>query len=210
MMSIPQADWDAYAHSTNSIIIRAYYFFTVWRNYRWLLQGLKIPQGRMLEIGASTGQNSLRLAKFYNLQPTLVDTSPLALAMAKQRFKHAQIGANFILEDVLDLSLSNQFEIVHSHGLLEHFKPSIQKIAFHNHSKHVKPDGWLISWVPTPDIPYRINRWYLEHSGQWIFGFEEPIKLGSFIKLFERENLIIRKIRHAPGWIGIAAQKMLI
>jgi cyclopropane fatty-acyl-phospholipid synthase-like methyltransferase len=205
-MTTPEADWDAYAHSTTSYIIRAYYFFTVWRNYRWLLHGLQIPQGRMLEIGASTGQNSLRLAQYYNLQPTLVDTSPLALAMAKQRFKHAQIMATFILKDVLDLSLSTQFDMVHSHGLLEHFKPPLREIAFKNHSKHVKPNGWLICWVPTPDLPYRLNRWYLERSGQWIFGFEEPIKLDTFIRLFQTENFIIRKIRHTPGWIGIAAQ----
>lgn len=205
-MTDQEADWDTYAKTTSSAMIRAYYFFTVWRNYRWLLHGLQIPQGRMLEIGASTGQNSLRLAKHYNLQPTLVDTSRFALVMAKQRFQHAQVVATFLLHDVLQLSLSTQFDMVHSHGLLEHFKPSIQKIAFRNHTKHVKPNGWLICWVPTPDIPYRLNRWYLERTGQWIFGFEEPVRLGTLMHLFQTERFVIRKIRHVPGWIGVAGQ----
>ncbi|MHA2243677.1 MAG: methyltransferase domain-containing protein [Candidatus Hodarchaeales archaeon] len=203
------ADWESYAKSTSSAIIRAHYFFTVWRNYFFLLHGLKIPQGTLLELGSSTGQNSLRLAKKYKLEPTLVDSSRLALASANRLFRKSKIFPNLIQQDVLELSLDNQFDFVHSHGLLEHFKNAAQQIAFRNHVKFIRPGGWLISWVPTPDRFYLLNRWYLEQTNQWIFGYEKPLSYQDFVSYFQLENLQIKKIRHMPGWLGIAAQKPL-
>ncbi|UCG90252.1 MAG: class I SAM-dependent methyltransferase [Candidatus Heimdallarchaeota archaeon] len=206
-MQSNSADWESYAKSTSSAIIRAHYFFTVWRNYLFLLHGLKIPQGTLLEIGSSTGQNSLRLAKKYKLKPTLVDTSRHALITANRLFRQSKIVPRLIQQDVLSLSLNHQFNFVHSHGLLEHLRNSAQRIAFHNHAKYVCPNGWLICWVPTPDILYQMNRWYLERTNQWIFGYEKPLLLKDFILFFHREDLQIRKICHPPGWLGIAAQK---
>jgi cyclopropane fatty-acyl-phospholipid synthase-like methyltransferase len=116
------ADWEAYAKSTFSALIRAHYFFTVWRNYWILLHGLKIPQGSLLEIGSSTGLNSLRISKKFNLTPTLVDTSKLALAWAYNIYRRFNILPKLVQQDVLELSLDQQFDFVHSHGLLEHFK----------------------------------------------------------------------------------------
>lgn len=206
-MVISPADWESYAKNTSSSIIRAHYFFTVWRNYLLLLRGLKIPQGTLLEIGSSTGQNSLRLARKYRLQPTLVDTSKLALIYAKEVFSKYNIYPNIVFQDALNLSLKSRFDFVHSHGLLEHFKKDIQKRVFRIHVKYVRRGGWLVCWVPTPDVFYRLNRWYLEQTGQWIFGYEKPLLLRDFIILFRQEGLQIRKIRHPPGWLGIAAQQ---
>jgi len=207
MPSISTADWEAYAKSTSTALIRAHYFFTVWRNYRFLLHGLNIPQGSLLELGSSTGLNSLQLSKKYKLKPTLVDQSKIALAMADQLYRHSKILPKLIQQDVVKLTLDKQFDFVHSHGLLEHFLPSVQLIVFHNHAKYVCPGGWLICWVPTPDILYRASRWYLENTGQWIFGYEKPLLVKEFMSFFHQEGFQIRKIRHPPGWLGIAAQK---
>ncbi|MFX1515618.1 MAG: class I SAM-dependent methyltransferase [Promethearchaeota archaeon] len=207
MPSVSTADWEAYAKSTSTALIRAHYFFTVWRNYRFLLHGLNIPQGSLLELGSSTGMNSLRLSRKYNLKPTLVDLSKNALAMADRFYRQSKIIPILIQQDVVRLTLNKQFDFVHSHGLLEHFNPSVQSIVFHNHAKYVHPGGWLICWVPTPDILYRTSRWYLENTGQWIFGYEKPLLIKEFMSFFHQEELQIRKIRHPPGWLGIAAQK---
>ncbi|MFX0185812.1 MAG: class I SAM-dependent methyltransferase [Candidatus Hodarchaeota archaeon] len=206
-MSRSMPDWDSYAKSTSSAIIRAHYFFSVWRNYLLLLHGLNIPQGTLLEIGSSTGQNSLRLTKKYNLQPTLVDSSKIALFFAKQLFLQSGIHPRLIHQDVLSLSLEERFDFVHSHGLLEHFKGPEQRLAFKVHVNHLSPNGWFICWVPTPDLPYRLNRWYLERTNRWIFGYEEPLRFSKFNELFKNERLIIRKVRHFPGWLGVAAQQ---
>ena len=207
MPSVSTANWEAYAKSTSTALIRAHYFFTVWRNYRFLLNGLNIPQGSLLELGSSSGMNSLRLSRKYNLKPTLVDLSKNALAMADQFYRQSKIIPILIQQDVVKLTLNKQFDFVHSHGLLEHFNPSVQPIVFHNHAKYVRPGGWLICWVPTPDVLYRISRWYLENTGQWIFGYEKPLLIKEFMSFFHQEELQIRKIRHPPGWLGIAAQK---
>ncbi len=206
-MTSSSADWETYAKSTSSALIRAHYFFTVWRNYRILLRGLKIPQGSLLEIGSSTGLNSLRLSKKYQLKPTLVDTSKFALVLAYSLYRQSNVIPKLVQQDALKLSLNQQFDFVHSHGLLEHFKHSTQCIAFQNHTKHVRPGGWLICWVPTPDTLYRLSRWYLERTGQWIFGYEKPLPVKEFISFFHQGNFQIRKIHHPPGWVGVAAQK---
>ncbi|MHA2225630.1 MAG: class I SAM-dependent methyltransferase [Candidatus Hodarchaeales archaeon] len=173
-----------------------------------LLKGLKICGTDLLEIGSSTGQISLKMAKKFNLNPTLVDNSKFALALANRFYHQANIHPTLICQDAFELSLNRQFDLVHSHGLLEHFKGKQQRIVFQNHVKHVKSGGWVVCWVPTPDMPYRINRWYLERINQWIFGFEEPLFLSDFTSLFQKEGLVISKIHHLPGWLGIAAQKV--
>lgn len=206
--TMTQANWDHYARISYSPIIRAHYFFTVWRNYRLLLSGLEIPKGRLLEIGSSTGQISLRLAKKYKLNPTLVDSSKQALSIASLMYSQAKIELTTHLENVLQLNLGKKYDFVHSHGLLEHFKEKERELAFKNHVKHVKLKGWLVCWVPTPDFFYKINRIYLEGTNQWIFGYEKPLPLHDFLALFRLFNLNIRKVRHLPGWIGVAATKI--
>ena len=200
------ADWDRYAKNTSRSLIRAHYFFTVYRNYSFLLHRLPISSGTLLEIGSSTGQISLRLAIRYRLSPTLVDTSSIALAYADQKYRFKGIVPTLIKRSVLKLNLNQKFDFVHSHGLLEHFPETTQDKAFRNHAIHVKRNGWLICWVPTSDLFYRINRFYLERTGQWIFGYEKPLKMDCFLSLFKKENLKIRRVCHMPGWIGVAAQ----
>ncbi|MHA1974074.1 MAG: class I SAM-dependent methyltransferase [Candidatus Hodarchaeales archaeon] len=202
------ADWQSYAINTFKPVIRAHYFFTVWRNYRLLLTGLEIPRGELLEIGSSTGQISLRLVMKYNLKPTLVDSSGVALSLAHQLYTYHNIHPHLIHQNALDFDLNRSFDFVHSHGLLEHFKLKEQENVFFNHVKHVKEGGWLICWVPTPDIFYRINRKYLEKTGQWIFGYEKPLTLDKFLALFRYFKLRILKVRHLPGWLGVAAKKI--
>jgi len=200
------ADWESYDYSTFSSFIRAHYFFTVWRNYRLLLHGLSIKEGTLLELGSSTGQISLRLSKKYHLKPTLIDSSKIALKFAKAIYTQSNVSLKVSCQNILELSLDKCYDFVHSHGLIEHFKDKEQKKIFENHVQHINSDGWFICWVPTPDLFYHINRWYLEQTDQWIFGYEKPIPIKNFISLFKENQLNIKKIRHFPGWVGIAAQ----
>ena len=205
-MTVLTADWDKYAKNATTPLIRAHYFFTVYRNYRYLLHRLPISPGKLLEIGSSTGQISLRLALHYNLTPTLVDTSDIALAYAYQQYRYKGLSPELIKKDVLKLNINQKYDFVHSYGLLEHFPKPLLKKAFQCHVKHLKQNGWLVCWVPTPDLFYRISRWYLEKTGQWIFGFEKPFLIEDFISLFKKEGLVVHRVRHMPGWLGVAAQ----
>ncbi len=206
-MTSAKPEWDIYARNTMNPIIQAHYYFTVWRNYRLLLHRLKIPRGTLLELGSSTGQISLRLSRMYNLSPTLVDTSALALTVARQFYRKKGIIPIIIKRSIFELNLGQKYDFVHSHGLLEHFIGKKQQRAMEIHINHVKHGGWLICWIPSPDIFYRLNRWYLEQTGQWVFGFEKPLTLKDVLSIFCQEELIIRKIRHFPGWIGVTAQR---
>ena len=206
-MSTLPSNWNLYAQNSLTPFIRAHYFFTVWRNYLFLLYQLPISGDSLLEIGSSTGQISLRLASKYNLKPTLVDTSTSALGQAYQLYQLKGIKPTLELKNVKTLDLSKKFDFVHSHGLIEHFKGKERQRVFNNHLNHVRSEGWLICWVPTPDVLYKVNRCFLEKTGQWIFGFEQPLTLKEFLHLFHRKPFVIRRIRHVPGWLGIAAQR---
>jgi len=146
-MSYLQPNWNLYAQNTLTPIIQAHYFFTVWRNYLFLLYQLSISGDSLLEIGSSTGQISLRLAKRYQLNPTLVDKSISALGFACQLYRSK--GINLIVEqrNVLTLNLSKKFDLVHSHGLLEHFTGKERQKAFSNHLKNVRLGGCLIFYI---------------------------------------------------------------
>ena len=206
MNTLP-SNWNKYAQNSLTPFIRAHYFFTVWRNYLFLLYKLSITGDSLLEIGSSTGQISLRLSTKYQFNPTLIDTSASALGQAYQLYQLKGIKPTLELRNVLTLDLSEKFDFVHSHGLLEHFTGKERQQAFDNHLKHVQSGGWLVCWVPTPDVLYRVNRWYLEKTGQWIFGFEQPLTMKEFLHLFRNKPLLIHRIRHVPGWLGIAAQR---
>lgn len=201
------AEWDKYAQSTSKWMIRAHYYFTVWRNYQFLLYGITLPQGQLLELGSSTGQISLRLALKYKLSATLVDLSIPALTQAYQIFRTKNIAPKLLHKDVINLRINKKFDLVHSHGLLEHFSGEERKEVIISHIEHIRKGGWLICWVPSPDVFYNINRWYLTKSNQWIFGFEDPIPTKEFVESFKKEQLLIKRVRRVPGWVGLIGQK---
>ncbi|MHA2389162.1 MAG: SAM-dependent methyltransferase [Candidatus Hodarchaeales archaeon] len=205
-MSSDTPEWDIYARNTLNPLIQAYYYFTVWRNYRLLLHGLNIQRGTLLELGSSSGQISFRLSRKYNFSPTLVDTSAFALRLANQNYRNKGIIPITIKKSILDLNLGQKYDFVHSHGLLEHFIGKKRQLVLSSHINHVHEGGWLVCWIPCPDVFYRINRWYLERTGQWIFGFEQPFKMKEILTLFKSKSLVIQKIYHLPGWIGVASQ----
>lgn len=86
------------------------------------------PKGnfKMVEVGSGTAFVSLYFAK-HGASTTSLDTNDRVLAVAKENFKREGAKGNFVKSNAEHLPFKdNQFDVVTSFGLLEHFKdPSV-------------------------------------------------------------------------------------
>lgn len=77
--------------------------------------------------------------------------------------------------DILNLAISDQFDLTFSIGLIEHFNPHDTAQMVMKHFTATKPGGIVILSFPTPTFLYRITRFFAEKLGLWIFHDERPL-----------------------------------
>lgn len=186
--------WNKFFKKQNKTIIKLLEM-PVWQSYKRLLKNENMAaKPRVIELGCGTGLISLLLAKNYNAKITLVDYSNSALNLAKKLFKKEGIKANFVKKDFFKLNLKNKFDLVHSQGVIEHFKDRKQKKLVGLHRKFLKKNGIAIILAPRPSIYYKLWRGIIEAiKGEWLFGYEKPIKKDEGIKLIKSQGLKIKK-----------------
>lgn len=185
-------DWNSFFHKKNEKILELLEF-PEWIGYKKLLKHVKKPK-KVLELGCGTGLISLKIAKKYNAKITLVDYSKSALEIAKKAFNKAGIKAKFIKSDFFKLKIKDKFDLIHSQGVIEHFKNKEQKKLIRIHKKYLSKNGNVIILAPRPSLIYRIWRKTIEKiKGKWIFGYEKPLKLNEGIKLIESQGLKVKK-----------------
>lgn len=112
---------------------------------------------RLLEVGCGTATLTISLAK--EMKELIgVDISEAAIAIADRNARNQKIiNAEFELGDCLNLSYQDEFNVVWSQGLMEHFEDR-RKVAL-EHYKATKPGG-----VALISIPYKYSYhklWYV-------------------------------------------------
>lgn len=115
---------------------------------------------RVIELGCGSGLISAKLAEF-GADVTLVDSSEEALKLSEKNFHTIGVKGKFLCRNVLDLDsdskFTNQFDIVFSEGLVEHFLDDERKRIFEIHSRLVKEDGFVFIAVPNAyNLPRRV------------------------------------------------------
>lgn len=132
---------------------------------------------RILEAGAGSGRVSLRLAQ-EGAEVTLLDFSERALELARMRFEEAGCTAAFVLGHIESMPFADStFDVVWNAGVLEHFSPERQTELLAEMGRVVRPDGYLVCMVPNKrSLPYLLAKWYLEMTGQWLYGQEFPVE----------------------------------
>jgi len=146
----------------------------MWRFYKELLAGYELRGKRVLEIGCGTGINTLFMAKA-GARVTFLDSSPEALKIAKRNARKFGVTGKFICQDALDVNLKNEFDLVHSEGVIEHFRGKPRQQIIDVHVSALKSDGKIIIIVPNMKCPpYRIGKWLAEKTGTWVHGAEWP------------------------------------
>lgn len=96
----------------------------------------------VLYVGAGTGTECVRAAAL-GVQVTAVDTSSAMLARLSARFTAAGEQANVVCGDVLDLDGS--FDAIVAPFFFNVFSPAQLEQAMNRLSKHLKPNGLLVS-----------------------------------------------------------------
>jgi len=142
--------------------------------YGCLLRGIGLNTS--LELGCGSGI----LTKFLMRQKVhtalLVDYSEKALSVAKKNLKEYD-GTVFLKENVLDLNLNRKFDLVHSQGLIEHFKGEQRIEVIKKHVQFIDDKGFLLLVVPRVSRMYMLWRFCgsVLNGGSWVFGYEEPV-----------------------------------
>lgn len=151
MMS--SADWDKLWRPTIFSLMRKQ---NNWSNgarsahVNWideLLQGIPGDGNSILELGCGTGLIIRGLYEKYDMTSGMaVDFSKNALAIACANF----IGTNIqiVQTDIIDWNCNEQFDLVVSVGLIEHFQGDMLVKVIKKHSELLKPNGKVVMIFP--------------------------------------------------------------
>ena len=128
----------------------------------------------VLDLGSGRGDHSALLGRA-GRRPTLMDWSPRNIVFSRQMFAACGVQGQFCVGDItrpLPFA-SNSVDAVFSCGVLEYFDEAqvaaIVREAFRVARKRV------IILVPNAcSVAYRVGMFYMERSGRWAWGGEEP------------------------------------
>jgi 2-polyprenyl-3-methyl-5-hydroxy-6-metoxy-1,4-benzoquinol methylase len=206
-IKMAKRDWNLY---WNKIEKHQKVFFIgsklMWRNYKRLLKDVELPKNpKILELGCGSGILSLWLVKHYGGEVTLVDYSKKSLEFTKELYKNNNINVETMNVNILHLKLRREFDLVHSQGLIEHFKGTTQDIVIKKHQEFLKKNGIVLITAPRPSFVYKIRRRAVELFMEWPFGYEKPINTVDGIKLLKKNGLKplhLRKYSVGTGYIS--------
>ncbi|WEU40448.1 MAG: class I SAM-dependent methyltransferase [Candidatus Odinarchaeum yellowstonii] len=175
----------------------------LWRGYRKLLKEVDLDSPKIMELGCGSGRTSLALAKLFRGEVTLVDNSKAAISKAKQTFRNQNIKTKFIIGDLFSLRLKGGYDLVHSEGLIEHFKGERLDELIKLHCSLCNSKGYVIIFAPTPSKIYKTWRFLQERLGVWYYGDEKPMMEDELKNLCERNGLHVVKTVKTPFQVGV-------
>lgn len=144
------------------------------------LDNLSGEKKHIAEMGCGFGSN-IRLLKRMrrDIIPYALDLSPVAIERVREEIEHAYVGN--VMKTPFD---DNQFDMIYSAGLMEHFRnerPFIREMK-----RILKPQGKMITFVPAR---YSLWQMYqLLHMGRWKHGYEKAYTYTALKRILEEEG----------------------
>jgi 2-polyprenyl-3-methyl-5-hydroxy-6-metoxy-1,4-benzoquinol methylase len=177
-------DYISHTDNKRSLFEKLYHFIKsiALKNKLNLINSLQPQKGRILDIGAGTG-DFLSVAKNDGWQTVGVEPSDRAKAIAKNK------GVSFV-EQTSELE-NHSFDVISMWHVLEHV-PDLDK-QIKELKRLLKPTGTLIIAVPN------FKSFDAEHYGKFWAAFDVPIHFWHFSKtaiklLFEKEEIKLEKV----------------
>ena len=177
-------DYISHTDSKRSLFEKLYHFIKNFalKNKLNLINSLQSNKGRILDIGAGTG-DFLSVAKSNGWQTTGVEPSDRAKTIAINK------GVSFV-EQTSELE-NNSFDVISMWHVLEHV-PDLDK-QIKELKRLLKPKGSLIIAVPN------FKSFDAKHYGKFWAAYDVPIHFWHFSKtaiklLFEKEEMKLEKI----------------
>ncbi|MBN3037705.1 MAG: class I SAM-dependent methyltransferase [Candidatus Diapherotrites archaeon] len=165
-----------------------------WRRYEKLLARTDLMSPDILEFGGGSGMLSAKMHKRFGGSSTLVDISH----EAKELFTSANPKANgftYIVGDVFTVELPKRYDLVFSDGLIEHFQQDKRAELIKKHRDASKK--YVIIFAPKPSPQYEAASELMRRSGNWFFGYEEPMQLSQLKTECEDAGLTV--LAHVSG-----------
>jgi 2-polyprenyl-3-methyl-5-hydroxy-6-metoxy-1,4-benzoquinol methylase len=177
-------DYISHTDNKRSLFEKLYHFIKsiALKNKLNLINSLQPDKGRILDIGAGTG-DFLSVAKNNGWQTIGVEPSDRAKAIAKNK------GVSFV-EGTTELE-NHSFDVISMWHVLEHV-PDLDK-QIKELKRLLKPTGTLIIAVPN------FKSFDAKHYGKFWAAFDVPIHFWHFSKtaiklLFEKEEMKLEKV----------------
>ena len=146
---------------------------------------------RILESGSGSGIDSLVVAANTGATVTLLDRAETAATISRRAAEMLGVPWTFLRGDCRRLPLPrNAFDIVWNNGVNEHFAGEERQLVFDEMARVCRPGGYLAVAVPNRHgVFYRMAKGWLERSGRWPFGFEQPYSRGELTRRLREAGL---------------------
>jgi len=167
---------------------------------------------RLLDAGCGSGTFGLYMALATGCQATLLDYSPQALSFAQEVCRRlsnmygCEIRADFVRGDLRKLSYRDEFDVVWSEGVVEHWLDEAERLhVIRQKVEAARPGGVVFAVVPNGRNPF-YQRWIAQHGDIPERGFtaEELERLMRLAGLDEVEVFGFRAykspVQYGPFW----------
>jgi 2-polyprenyl-3-methyl-5-hydroxy-6-metoxy-1,4-benzoquinol methylase len=177
-----------------------------WSFYKRLLGDYDFSGKRVLEIGCGTGLNSILMAKA-GAHVTFLDNSQEALDIVKRNLKKLGLKGTLMCQNAFHHGFDGEFDLVHSEGVIEHFKGEYRQAIVDAHASALKKGGKAVILVPNLKCPpYRIGKFIAEKTGTWIYGNEYPYSKKELSTRMRWSGMDIERMQGAEaafslGWL---------
>jgi len=149
------------------------------------------PGSKVIDAGCGSGFFSQFFAE-NGAEVLALDYSEKALELCQTRCQKKVKTVKFdLLQQSISGSFGNDFDLIFSDGLLEHFSFDQQKSILKNFSSALNHDGLLITFVPNLFSPWQVLRPFLMPGIE-----EKPFTLKKLIRLNE---LVQMRVCEANG-----------
>jgi 2-polyprenyl-3-methyl-5-hydroxy-6-metoxy-1,4-benzoquinol methylase len=177
-----------------------------WFFYKKLLECYDFRDKRILEIGCGTGINSIFMARA-GADVTFLDSSREALQIVRKALDEFSLEGELVCENAFRHGFRNEFDLVHSEGVIEHFAGEYRQQILDSHSAAAKKGGKVAVIVPNMKCaPYRIGKFLSEKTGTWLYGNEYPYTQTELGRRLQKSGLDVERLQGAEfalsyGWL---------
>ena len=152
---------------------------------------------RVMEVGAGSGRDSVRLAAAGAIA-VILDYSMPSLETARRVAEREGVRAHFVRADALRLPfLDGTFDVVFHQGLLEHFRDPHPLLR--ENVRVLAPQAILLVDVPQRFHLYTVGKHVLIALGKWFAGWETEFTIGELERLMRGEGVTI--VRRYGAWM---------
>ncbi|MBU3907052.1 MAG: class I SAM-dependent methyltransferase [Nanoarchaeota archaeon] len=206
-------NWDEYDSNPTSLLSKYFFFNFVTLAYSRLLKDVKFKEPiKILEFGCGTGYLDLFLAKKFNVKKiTAIELNKKMVEITRKTLAPLDCEKEIVNKDFFKFKTNEQYNLVHSQGVIEHFDSKKRLELLKKHYDSTKKGGYCIVYFPTPSIAYRFFRKIAEIIGTWKFHDEVPIKKEIIIQEMNSLGFKAIKVNYFWRWflteVGIIFKK---